>query len=532
MRSSRWATPVLTLIVLIQCVAGASYIERTAIPDGDQRVFVLWDDAMISMRFAQNLADGHGLVWNPGEEPVQGYTNLGLTLVMAGAHTLPLEREHVSLIIQLLALAALAATLWLSARLARDLSGAPWAAPGVAAAALLCAPHQIYALQGADTIFVALLVVWGYSGLVRGWLRGGEWPTRCFVPLLVAVVVRPDASLFFAAAATTVVLFPGRIGRNTLWRPLTGFAITWTGLIAFSWLYYGDPLPNTFYLKATGAARSEMWASGLNQLRLLIPGALPAVLLCLAAVLTTRTNAARAAAFLLSTGVGLGVAYHVWVGGDWIQEYGSRHWVQGVPLVLTLAAWGAAQIGARLPGDARGLRGATTFGLCVLAGASLNLPQPAREWFLPETPTLLHQENHMNLMRSRFLQRATSADTRVAVHWAGVGPYFADRPAIDVLGRSDRHIAHSPAHTFEPGHSKWDWDYILDERRPDLIDFESRGLRDHPSFWRDYVVLRVGPSAALFVRRDATAKILDASLVTMPLDSLFTRPAGAVSELP
>ena len=48
---------------------------------------------------------------------------------------------------------------------------------------------------------VALLVVWGYSGLVRGWLQGGEWPTRWFVPLLVAVVVRPATSAREASTA-------------------------------------------------------------------------------------------------------------------------------------------------------------------------------------------------------------------------------------------------------------------------------------------------------------------------------------------
>src|SRR5690242_17321752 len=35
------------------------------------------------MRYADNLASGSGLVWNPGERPpVEGYTNLGWTLLM------------------------------------------------------------------------------------------------------------------------------------------------------------------------------------------------------------------------------------------------------------------------------------------------------------------------------------------------------------------------------------------------------------------------------------------------------------------
>ena len=40
------------------------------------------EDAFISFRFARNLVEGYGLVWNPGEPPVEGYTNF-LWLMLA-----------------------------------------------------------------------------------------------------------------------------------------------------------------------------------------------------------------------------------------------------------------------------------------------------------------------------------------------------------------------------------------------------------------------------------------------------------------
>ncbi len=43
----------------------------------------LTDDAYISFRYARNLADGHGLVFNPGFERVEGYTNLLWVLILA-----------------------------------------------------------------------------------------------------------------------------------------------------------------------------------------------------------------------------------------------------------------------------------------------------------------------------------------------------------------------------------------------------------------------------------------------------------------
>lgn len=52
------------------------YIYQTSFIVNGDRYFVLFDDAMISMRYARNFAEGNGLVWNPGETPVEGYTNL------------------------------------------------------------------------------------------------------------------------------------------------------------------------------------------------------------------------------------------------------------------------------------------------------------------------------------------------------------------------------------------------------------------------------------------------------------------------
>src|SRR5215218_5401378 len=65
-------------------VAWASlFIYRSSVVGLDGgRYFALFDDAMISMRYAWNFSHGFGLVWNPGEY-VEGYTNPLWTLVMS-----------------------------------------------------------------------------------------------------------------------------------------------------------------------------------------------------------------------------------------------------------------------------------------------------------------------------------------------------------------------------------------------------------------------------------------------------------------
>ncbi|MBI4720024.1 MAG: hypothetical protein HY770_02080, partial [Chitinivibrionia bacterium] len=41
------------------------------------------DDAFITFRYARHLAGGHGLVWNIGEAPVEGYTNFLFLVIMS-----------------------------------------------------------------------------------------------------------------------------------------------------------------------------------------------------------------------------------------------------------------------------------------------------------------------------------------------------------------------------------------------------------------------------------------------------------------
>jgi hypothetical protein len=514
----------LVAVLLAHSIAGAAYIERTSFERDGERVFVLWDDAMISMRYARNLAEGNGLVWNPGGERVQGYTNLGLTLVMAAAHRLPIEPSRVALAIQLLALATLLGTSLLAARMATDLSGNAWVGVAAAAALALFAPHSIYALQGADTIFVSALVLAALAVAVRAELQRRPWPAATFAPLWLAVCIRQDATLFAVCAAAVAIWAgsgtrPGG-GRRAVAIGTIGVAGVWLTLVGFSLAYYGDPLPNTFYLKATGAPLAQVFGVGFEQLGALGLRLAPATIAVVVALACAPRDRGSA---LLALSCVAAAAYHVSVGGDWIPEYGSRHLVQAVPLWLTLAAVGCWRGLARIGSLGMGVRAAATVSITLGIAILANPERAGSEWFDPTATPLLHRENTMNFDRATYLRTQTRADTTVAVHWAGVGPYFAERTSIDVLGRSDRHIGHLRVDRFIPGHSKWDWDYVVGELRPDLIDSTSRGLSEHADFLRHYAVARIGPQAQLFVRRDSVDKLLDPDVEVLPLGAAVDR---------
>jgi hypothetical protein len=70
-----------------------------------------------------------------------------------------------------------------------------------------------------------------------------------------------------------------------------------------------------------------------------------------------------------------------------------------------------------------------------------------------------------------MLREHTPPETRIGVFWAGALPYFAERPSTDMLGKNDAALARQPAFpgSDKPGHNKFNYDYSLGQRHPDLL---------------------------------------------------------------
>ena len=79
-----WLFILLSALFAIWALAFIYHSSYAAIDD--RRYFNLFDDAMISMRYAWNFSYGRGLVWNAGDtNRVEGYTNLLMTLMMSAS---------------------------------------------------------------------------------------------------------------------------------------------------------------------------------------------------------------------------------------------------------------------------------------------------------------------------------------------------------------------------------------------------------------------------------------------------------------
>ena len=460
---------------------GVFVFRARAVVDGTT-YFPLFDDAMVSMRYARNLAAGDGLVWNPGEVPVEGFTNPLWTLWMALLHLAGLPEEKVGLLVALTGAALLLVQLALIRRVASAVSE-PSGTTADAAVILLALfyPMAFWSLRGMEVGALSCAVV----GAVLLALRLRErWTTgraASLAALLAAIpLIRMDGALPAAIVAAFAVAWaePGRRRRAAL--VLGGAIVASLALQTAARLaYYGDLLPNTYYLKMTGVPLAERLAQGLFVLRQDVLRELWPLLLL--AALAGPRSAPEPRSLLIVLALGQ-LAYSVWVGGDaweWMR-YANRYVTVAAPALAVLAALGIPALHRLLRGVATGLLpprwgaavpaapSALGVRLTAVALALLVSGRPLADWV--ETGGAHVADDARRVEAGVRVRDATSPDAVIAVVWAGTLPYFAQRRAVDLLGKNDRVIARLPAREpWWPGHGKWDVVHSIGGRRPDVV---------------------------------------------------------------
>ena len=242
------------LVVVGTCFllyAFACILRTSFVVDG-VRYFTLADDQMISMRYADNFANGYGLVWNRGGPRVEGYTNFAWMLFMALFHRLGIPRHAISVCIQASGAVCLLANLALVKKVAHHVARGM---PGVALLALILTAFYIpldnWAFQGTEVGPLTLTVTLGIW-LTLQVVDSGKSALPLYVLLASGTLVRPDMAVFAVATLGVLVyLRPEQSVRHAL---VGGglLLLFLAGATGFRLWYFGDPLPNTFYLKLTG----------------------------------------------------------------------------------------------------------------------------------------------------------------------------------------------------------------------------------------------------------------------------------------
>src|SRR6266566_1853056 len=100
------------LILVLFLLYSAIVIYKTSFIVHGVRYFSLSDDLMTGMKFAYNLAHGHGWVFSLNGQHVEGFTNPLWVLYMTLFHLFPIPIEKISLAIQISAAVFMAGALY------------------------------------------------------------------------------------------------------------------------------------------------------------------------------------------------------------------------------------------------------------------------------------------------------------------------------------------------------------------------------------------------------------------------------------
>ncbi len=421
--------PIFVTVLLAACVLAL-------FATGVSRWWFVGDDAYISFRYAHNLVEGRGLVWNE-DIRVEGYTNFSLVMLVAAGMSLGLAPETVTHMVGLLSgLAVLGMVTWASAR--RRGWNDPWifAAP----VALVCTrSFDAWCTGGLETQLYAALLLAGLLATVHESEHTEAAPWRSGVLLSLAVLTRPDGALAVGLAALSHG-YDALTARRS-WASLIPFVLPVALLVGghelFRIAYYGDWVPNTVHAKVDSAWVSQAldyltlfhqdhgfgWYGWLALLPLLLR---------------------RERLDLLLSALVLGyLAVLLYIGGDrfdfrfLVFFFGPTFWLlaEGVDL-LVRTRW--QQVVA---------------GLAWLALAAFLWTNTQRT-----TPPIRKQVESVSFIagfaerradQGRTLARLVSEgvlqpDTRLAVGAAGALPYFADLWALDFFGLNDPVIARAP----------------------------------------------------------------------------------------
>ena len=514
----------LNLLLLAAAIFYLIFIARTSFLANNQRYFTLIDDAMISMRYARNLAQGHGLVWNIGQPPVEGFTNLGWLLVMAILHLIPFSPAYISLVVMLIAAIILLANTFVVFRITQTLDSSARLAPFIAATiTAFYFPIVFWSLRGLEVGALTLTI--DFAILLA--LRLTLWPKLATVYWLTlvlgfAVLIRMDA---FLQAAILLIYISVTLNTAKGFRlnnrdssattlpqndttenkpfviglPVLFTLLVLAGILIFQRFYFGDFLPNTYYLKVTGVTAWERIRVGLLSLNdyasrdFLMP-----LVFALIGLATIKELHRRESLLLLSLFL-VQIGYSVWVGGDYAEELvnaANRFIAQGMPALFILFAL----VLDHFVQNVSTVQFRPIVAIAIGIGALFVVSgEPWANWMISNAPML-----RTDIQRVRIglhIKATTKPDAVIAVHAAGQIPYFSERTAIDLLGKSDPVIAKGPpATSFAPGHNKWNYSYSILTLKPDLIADNFNKLA---AFMKDVSEYRLLPNG-IYVRVDST----------------------------
>lgn len=220
-----------------------------------------WEDYYITLRSSQNLAEGHGLVYQVGEK-VHTFTSPLGVLVPALGFKLTGGDLGALWFLRIVSALAVAATAALVLRHAHEHGWSRGAGLFAVVAGLLEAKIVACTVNGMEAGFLVFFTALAWTELLRP-----AGPRRLVLAAAYAGLMwtRPDACVLAAAMTIAAALFTAKTAPGG-WRAWSGAVVSGIllgGLLyapwfLWAWHYYGSPIPQTIIAKSIYAPKLSL----------------------------------------------------------------------------------------------------------------------------------------------------------------------------------------------------------------------------------------------------------------------------------
>lgn len=439
----------------------------------------LLDDAYITFRYGKHLAEGHGLVWNVGQDPVEGATSLLWALLSSVPHLVGLPVADTMVAVSLASAGTSIVVVYL---VARRMGATPWVA-GAGSATMGTSPAFAFiALQGMETALSGLLALGASVAAIRYARTGSHASAGALVAAsFLAGTARPGLALFGATLLAGLALQLYRADRSHRCRRL----VAWTGAgyllpglayMGLRYAYFGSLFPNPFYVKSDhGLAGTLLGGELVFTFVFVVLGALLVAVLWRLADPDPglRGRLELLAPVLAACSLFLAIGFVV-------RPMQAYLWRFQMPVLPSLVLAGAVLIRSFPVSPGRALAGASGWARPRPLGALLLAATLVLAPLSPYTEVADQYRNRYQGDREaagKALTHLADEEPRMFVTESGALPYFSEWTAVDWLGLNNETIAHEGMSV-----------ELLEDYDPDLVMLLVRLHPGHQKAHRPHVV--------------------------------------------
>ncbi len=438
------------------------------------------DDAFITYIYGRNLAEGHGLRYNPADStPTEGFSSLLHVVITALGYRLGIEGLTLTRGVNALVFGFMSILIAATASTSINIPFYRTLLPSVLVlvASFVVEDTRMHLASGMETVIYmglhALVYYWAVGMIIRA--KTGRIPTLAGMALLFALTIGRPEGLFLSGLYLLAILLALLVKENpktalsVVAPTATGLALLVTAFSIFKFFHFGYLLPNPYYVKTHHSIFGgdvPLLPGWRETAEYFVARVSPLVFLTLVAV-AGKPHIQRSTvltAFLpIAPSVVVAISY---AGAIHEVSFGNRY---GYPMLVPFLVLLVAALSMNANSRSRQI----AWALLLLASCFSILDKPgikegagwlrhpirsATGWFgyRPERPTLARVG--LDLAKTELKQRAT-----ILLSGAGQVPYYSRFYTIDWIGLNTNYLSGRYPLSLDEV-----WHYI-DEKKPDVI---------------------------------------------------------------